>query len=446
MTFGVRGKVASLGMFCMAGALLVAGLASTSRGCGIDWSVPETHFDGVDARGHVCYSEKIGEVDFGGGLNLPLIINFRSDRESSSPYLGKGWILALLDSNFVQTGENAFQMVQPDGWVRPFYRGKPSDTTLNGGPNWKGEISGNTISVWVDCGWKFMYFKGKIAALENPKGRKLEFVYSGGKVTEIRENGAVKFAVDFDSAGGRSGSLEFNGKRLHIEESEKPRIQTIGGRNVVAGFDSSLHSLSGTDAADDRFEFAVNDTVEATLKISGKAGGERKVVWDPGTKLISKDGEWTYRIAAAKTPFENAAIERRNLVAQNEYWYLDRAKSQETTKGLDGSEVLREWFASGALALATRVEICKSNSKLLSKRRYIYDEHAKLIRDIFERIDQDVTVTNYWPNGNPKEIITELQNGGRLIRRIDENGILTSFSNNSREEISTVRNLTRKEQ
>ena len=94
----------------------------------------EPHFDGVDGKGHVCYSHQIAELDLGSDLKLPLIINFRSDRESSSTCFGKGWVLPLLESNIVQTAEDVFLMTQPDGWVRHFYRRNHGDTVLDGGP------------------------------------------------------------------------------------------------------------------------------------------------------------------------------------------------------------------------------------------------------------------------------------------------------------------------
>ena len=114
--------------------------------CGLDWSPPTNHFDGVDEQGYVEYWEKVADVDFGDGLKLPMEIGFRSHYENGapSPYLGAGWVIPLLEANFVQTGENSFEMLQPDGWTNLFLR--KDTTTLNGSAGWMAQINGDTIN------------------------------------------------------------------------------------------------------------------------------------------------------------------------------------------------------------------------------------------------------------------------------------------------------------
>jgi len=70
-------------------------LTGQSIGCGISWKAPTNHFDGVNERGFLSYWEQIGEFDFGGALKIPLILNFRSNRDSVSPYGGYGWLVVL---------------------------------------------------------------------------------------------------------------------------------------------------------------------------------------------------------------------------------------------------------------------------------------------------------------------------------------------------------------
>jgi hypothetical protein len=188
-------------------------LAASAFGCGLDWNLPTNHFDGVNEQGYVAYWEKVGDVDFGDDLKLPLVIGFRSNKENGapSPYLGAGWILPLLESNFVQTGENSFVMMQPDGWNNLFLR--RDDTTLNGSAGWMAEIKGNTITAWAKCGWKLEFFKGHIVSMTTPKNRKFEFVYSGSVVTAVRENGVAKLTAEQESTG-KVKALLFNGKRI----------------------------------------------------------------------------------------------------------------------------------------------------------------------------------------------------------------------------------------
>src|SRR5579862_4047607 len=111
------------------------------------------HFDGVNSQGYVAYWEKVGDLDLGDDLKLPMFIGFRSNKENGepSPYLGQGWILPLLESNFVQTGENTFLMMQPDGWNNYFLRDNPNDTVLRGSSGWRAEITNDTITAWAPC-------------------------------------------------------------------------------------------------------------------------------------------------------------------------------------------------------------------------------------------------------------------------------------------------------
>src|SRR5438045_3848946 len=90
-------------LYALAAPLCVLSLDAPASACGINWRIPTTYFENVDEKGYACYSERVAEIDLGGGLKLPLIVNFQSERESISPYLGKGWVLALFESRIVQT-------------------------------------------------------------------------------------------------------------------------------------------------------------------------------------------------------------------------------------------------------------------------------------------------------------------------------------------------------
>ena len=57
----------------------------TAPACGLDWTLPQAHFEGVDDQGYVAYWEKIAQADLGDGLTIPLHIGFNSHREASSP-------------------------------------------------------------------------------------------------------------------------------------------------------------------------------------------------------------------------------------------------------------------------------------------------------------------------------------------------------------------------
>lgn len=363
------------------GAAAIVMSVSLSQGCGLGWETPVTHFDDVDQKGHVCYSEKIEDVDFGDDLKLPLIINFRSDRERVSPLLGKGWIVALLESNFVQTGENAFRMTQPDGWVRPFYRAKASDVVLDGGVNWKAEIKGNSITAWASCGWRLVYTKGRIVSIGTPKGRVLEIAYSGDRVAEIRENGQAKLTVAYGDTGGLAESFTFGGKRIVIAHTEKPRVERILNRNVVSGMDQSLRGFSNDSGfIGDRFEYATGSDLAPTMTITTDHGG-RTIAWDPATKLITTDGPWVYKITPPEDRSATAAIERVNQSGKSELWSVNPGKGLTTMRGEDGVTRMFSSFTSGKLAgLPRSVAVMGAANKEIVTDQWSYDESARLLR------------------------------------------------------------------
>jgi len=71
----------------LTGLLLVLSLgwvgAWQVQGCGISWNKPSFHFDSVNEWGYVSYWEEIGTVDMG-GREIPLFINFLSNKRTSS--------------------------------------------------------------------------------------------------------------------------------------------------------------------------------------------------------------------------------------------------------------------------------------------------------------------------------------------------------------------------
>ena len=196
-------------------------------GCGISWKAPTNHFDSVNERGFLSYWAQISTFDFGNGLEIPLIVNFRSNRDSISPYGGYGWLVTLLESSVVQLEENRFMVVQPDGWNRYFGRKSASDTTLLGDGGWAAELKGNRFAAWANCGWKLVYVNGKISSMVSPQNRSFDWVRSGDRVTEIREGGTAKLAVKWNDAGTEMTAIEADGRKVTFERKNKTRVQTV---------------------------------------------------------------------------------------------------------------------------------------------------------------------------------------------------------------------------
>ena len=308
--------------------LIALGLGLVVNGayaCGIDWNLPKNHFDGVNEFGFVSIWESIGEIDTGDGLVLPLNINFRSDRNTSSSTLGAGWHLALLDSNIVQIDERTFMMFDPAGPFRWFWRDPKNPNILSGQAGWKAEIRGETITAWADCGAKLVYRQGRITSMQI-KDKILSYIYQNGEVSEIRDGNIPLLKVEKAPITGEVTGLTLaNNQNVQIEHGERPRIQVVNNQQVISGVEQSLSKIVKPTGTAITLDYAVDDKLNPTLSV-----GDRRFVWNPATKLILKDGEWTYNIKTSGSSFVNAAINRRRS-GKSEFWFYDAAKGQEIT-------------------------------------------------------------------------------------------------------------------
>lgn len=355
-------------------SLFTVVLTSEVLSCGIDWRLPQSHFEGVDEQGHVLYCEKIGTLDMGDGLDIPLHIMFKSEWMANSPFLGKGWMLPLLQSRIEQTSERSFRLWQPDGWYRDFWCSKSSELILDGQGGWKAETRGDTTTAWAPCGWKLVFKNKKLATIVTPKNRHIDLVSKNGQVDEVLANGLSVLRVDRDTTTGRVKGLTLHGgKRIAIEQKLRPRIE----HELVKGEDYSLAKLTLVDGAVRTYEYEVDEQWRPTLKM-----GDRLIVWDPVSNLIVKNGQWMYDIKAdSKNPMANAAIERKNSNGESEFWHYDGSNGREIVQGIDGVKKVSTWFLSGKLTGKIRESRDYSSSgDLIQHQRWSYNENGSLLR------------------------------------------------------------------
>ena len=366
---------------------------STAIACGLDWSFPTNYFDGVDDRGHVAYWETIGEVDCGEGLRLPLYVNYNSGRDVgvASPYLGQGWMLPLQESNFVQEGEDRFVMTQPDGLKNLFLRAEPNGTILNGSAGWKGEIKGDTITAWASCGWKIVFSNGHITSMWTPESRRLDWVYQGGRISELREGNIVRLKVAYNSDGRVTGLDMPAGKNIIISQSKKPRIQTVGAQNMLIGIDSSLSEVLLPDGEKHDFIFGTDEKLFPTLKVVWQNGKQstmlnderNKITWDPTSKHIIRDKTWQYNVAAATQIGDTATISRHNLQNQTEQWDVNDRNGQKTVQTVGGPVITYTRFVSGGPLIGKMRKITEkglTDNSPVTVFQPSYDDKGRLLR------------------------------------------------------------------
>jgi len=349
------------------------------QGCGISWNKPSFHFDSVNEWGYVSYWEEIGTVDMG-GREIPLFINFLSNKRTSSPYLGYGWTLALLESRVEQVDENKFRIWQPNGKYRTFRRDKENPNLLKGSGGWLGEITGDRIIAKADCGWGLSFKNGKISSMSTPDGKTYGYRYESGKVKSIRETQSGNEVVEVVEDPLEPGllKLKMGDETIVMEQGEKPRIEQINGQNLIGGMDQSLVAVHGADGKTRNISY---DMEASNIVPTFKPTAERTFTTHPGTGLIVTDGAWRYQIKQDQQhPWNNAAITRTNAQKQNEFWHKNNVKGQEIIRSASGLEKVRSWYLSGNLAGKKRKSVTKINGNIEDEIKYSYNEDGLLLR------------------------------------------------------------------
>jgi len=364
----------------MAGAWLVLTLAPLPvLACGLDWTLPQAHFEGVEEHGFVAYWQKIGEIDLGDKVVLPVNIGFNSHRESSSPVLGKGWIVALLESHVEPIDENAVNVIMPDGWTFLFLRNANTET-WRGSAGWMGETNGARFVISAPCGTKIIYDRGKIQEIDNDKAGTLTFGYNGGVPMEMDRNGAALLKVELDPNSGTANALVIAGRRVELSLAPRPRVVNLLGKNLISGFDPSLASLQQADGKE-TFAFGTDKALNPTLGINAPGQLPRRFVWDAATRQIKSDGAWTYTIEPKDGHLRFVRCASHDQI---ESYEADEMTGITSEKSADGAESATYRFVSGPLAGRVRKieEIQNGGARQLLYSASYYPS-GELMREMF---------------------------------------------------------------
>jgi hypothetical protein len=298
----------------LACAVAILLLSSEAHACG-DWSLPQNHFEGVNSTGFVDLWEQIGTLDLG-EVKVPVNIGFQTYLPYVSKELGAGWILPLLDANIVQRDEGTFDMVQPDGWIALFRRDGSNPNILHGSGGMLAEIQGSTITVNSTCGsgWKMVFTQGKLTTLSKGKHTLSIERDALGRGVAIRDGITPVMRLEQDQATGLAKSIQIGAQKYQLAYDGKPRIENVGGQNLVGGVEPSLHEITYPQemgGKKETYDFALTEKMLPELKITDTEGKERMIVWGLDGRML-QDGEWSYKITPSRDAGANAAIERTN--------------------------------------------------------------------------------------------------------------------------------------
>jgi len=393
---------------------VAASSAVSFAGCGGSFDVPKDHFDGVDNFGFVSYWDKIADIDIGEDQPLPLVIGFKSNRDTSSPCLGHGWVMPLLDSYMVQTGENTFEIMKPTGWTSGFGRDPKSATTIGGVKGWKGEIGSNTIKVWAPCGCSLTYTMGRLTEMGTPKGKRILVKRDfSGQVEDVAMDGRVLVKV-VKGLGGKVEGLEVQRKSYEIALKEKPRMQSVQGRRVVVGKDLSLGTVGTNGVPFKSYEYGLTEALQPKLTATDTGERPREITWDPAPRHVISDEDWTYEIHMHDETYSQMAILRASASGKKERWEYDKLKGEEVTVNTDGLKQVKTSFTSGLLqGKLRRIETSLGGLPIAMVQKS-FDENGRLLS--YRENGFDAEKWSYGADG----VIQKIQIGNGCVEFLEE--------------------------
>ena len=420
-TIKKRYRKGSIQSLCIMAGVIAPLAIKPLMACG-EFRMPSNHFEGVSSQGYVSVWKQLDSLDLG-DASVPILLGAQTYRAIPSGALGSGWIMPLFDSGIVQRDENTFDMITPDGTMDFFSRDSSDPNILHGSSGWTAEIQGSDIIVHSKCGsgWKMVFRQGRLDTLSKG-GHELGIQRDQlNRPTGITENGISRLALTRDEKTGFVSALEMNGKKYLFGYEGKPRVENVGGQNLVGGVEQSLHEITypqEVGGKKETFDFAVTEKMLPSLKITDAEGKKRMIVWRTDGKML-QDGEWSYKITPSKVAGANVAIERTNQNVQTELWNRDEAKGIEVTQGIDGSKKIETWFTSGILKGRKRCteEISNDKDNII---KYIYTENASL-QKIERKSNGRLVSTDNISYNNLDGRITEIIHNGFTIYKQNNN-------------------------
>ncbi len=402
---------------CAASILL---FTSSALACGIGWRFSRFgHFDGVNNYGYVEFLEPLGDLILGDGSKIALHAMFNSKWDRPSPYLGYGWSLPLLESRMVQSDENTFNFFMPNGEERTFVRNKTVPTVLESHGGWKAEIKGDMILVESDCGTRISLSRGRVISIAMKEGR-LDYVWDGDQVSEIREGGRTLMKVERDGSGAVVGIQLAERGRIAIGMGKRPRIDALADRFVVGAVESSLTEIRRADGSVVSFSHEADKDLVPGIKM-----GNRLITWNPVDRLVRQDAGWQYRIVPDTNPSNYARIERKWGTTGYEYWHDDIARGVRTEVSEDGVKLVRTHFVSGPLAGKLRSLVKTKDGKETVIERYAYDDKKRVVREVREGVGTRKFAHD--DKAGTETAIDESTGGALWVKTLSEDGNLAQI-------------------
>ncbi len=357
-------------------------------GCGMAWTdALAAPFPGVDMDGYVRLRHTLielrGHPTAAPVVRIPLYLYWqaRYAKAASPGILGAGWVVPLLESHCRQESEQAFLLVQPDGYsIRLRAEGK----RVNGreqfpqklsGYVWKGlRQSNGEISLAAACGDRLSFdAHGRIREASFNKFT-CQWVYEGKNVVELRAEGKAMIQFKYSpqgeligyQAGDESGAFSFG---------PIPASRAMG----KVGLKQSLIKIKSSSGVEQRFDFKFDPVARRAVAVLPDAS---RAEWDVETSVLKKFGEHDYDTVSHPGNVGGAEFRLMANGKMVNYFYNDTTAGVFTKMLPDGSLQKEVRVLSGpARGRQRSLSIIKDGKESLLMR-YDFDEFGSVIHKV----------------------------------------------------------------
>lgn len=404
--------------------------ACVLRAAPVDLSPPATTLGVSNSEGYILLSREIDEADFGNGLTFPVRLIFKSQPGQSSPYLGAGWQLAMLECGSGLYREGMMKAVIPCGkrlWLYSKKRGSNDFETLD--QEWKGKLEKKTFTISRPDGWQIKYLDGKLASIRTSEGRILQWTYEGKNAVTVSEGGNRAVQV-LENSEGKMDGLNVNGRRHKIELGQRPRVAEVSGRRLVEALDPALAKWTFPDGSFEEFEFSLDEERQPLLSTKSREGLNHEYSWDAKTGFIRSEDGWTYDVSKGKAQFDPPRVARTNAGGAKEEFFEDDKTGIVTVVDAGGAKtVLYKFKTLGPLfGKLQKVERVEKDGGVRTMMKLAYDEKGQIL----SRTDERGFITSfiYDENGRVKETSVKLSKDPQLLAelRVREQALLKRVS------------------
>jgi YD repeat-containing protein len=357
-------------------------------GRSVDLSPPTGEVGAANVHG---YLEIWREID-GVGVNLaqgsflPLRYMFSTDPKIQGA-LGVGFYVPIFEARNILIREQMMVAYLPCGkWL--YLRRDTVDPnkfqTLD--HEWTGYLSGDDFIIWREDGWKVRYHNNRLDSITSDDHHIFTWSYDDDGRDSVNENGQAILTMERNVAG-QIAAFVSGGKRWEATYSERPITQMLAGQVAIKELDQALSTFKYPDGTIDTFKFGLTTDLVPTLTVVDKDKRQTVYTWDANTGHLATEkgpnGDWNYNIGTTTQPFSVPPISRTSSDGKRESVAIDTRNGTYTVQNADGTTTVSKVFETpGPLYHKLRSLEKVSNGVTSALYKASYDEAGNLIREM----------------------------------------------------------------